>query len=234
MTCLAVDGHEDFIMSKQSNTSSGPGITLYHHPFSRAATVVWMLEEVGLKEGTDYKLAFVDTNKGDQREASYRAINPMGKVPALIDGEARVTETAAIGLYLADRYSAGDLAPALDDPARGAYLRWILFGPSVIEPAAATQASGWEVNAGSVGWGSWETMLASTREAIGDGPWVLGERFTMADVCLGATLRFMVGFKMLPQEPLFLDYIERLNARPAAMRAAAINQRVIAAHGLDR
>jgi len=232
MTWVAADGHEDFIMSIQSSTLRGHGLTLYHHPLSRAATVVWMLEEVGLEEGTGYALAFVDLKKGDQRDDPYRAINPMGKLPTLVDGEARVTETAAIGLYLADRYSPGGLAPALDDPARGPYLRWILFGPSVIEPAAATQASGWDVNPGSVGWGSWETMLASTREAIGEGPWVLGERFTMADVCFGATLRFMVGFKMLPQEPLFLDYIERLNARPAAMKAAAINQRVIAEHGL--
>ncbi len=207
-------------------------ITLYHHPFSRAATAVWMLEEVGLEHGTGYELAYVDLKKGDQRKDTFRELNPMCKLPTLVDGEARVTETAAIGLYLADRYSPGGLAPALDDPARGPYLRWILFGPSVVEPAAATQASGWEVNPGSVGWGTWETMLASTREAIGDGPWLLGERFTMADVCLGATLRFMVGFKMLPQEPLFLDYIERLNARPAAVKAAAVNQRVIAEHGL--
>ena len=208
-------------------------ITLYHHPFSRAATAVWMLEEVGLEEGTGYELAFVDLKKRDQDTDMYRTLNPMGKLPTLVDGDALVTETGAVGLYLADRYSPGNLAPALDDPARAAYFRWILFGPSVIEPAAATQAAGWEVNPGSVGWGSWETMLASTRAAIGDGPWVLGERFTMADVCFGATVRFMVQFKMLPQEPLFLDYIERLNARPAAQRAAAINQRVIAENGLD-
>ncbi len=232
MTRVATDGHEDFIMSIQSNPNRQPGVTLYHHPMSRAATVVWMLEEVGLEEGTGYELAFVDLKKGDQREHPYRSINPMGKLPALVDGETRVTETAAIGLYLADRYSPGSLAPALDDPARGPYLRWVLFGPSVIEPAAATQAFGWEVNGGSVGWGTWETMLASTREAIGEGPWILGDHFTMADVCFGATLRFMVGFKMLPQEPLFLEYIERLNARPAAMKAAAINQRVIAERGL--
>jgi glutathione S-transferase len=207
-------------------------VTLHHHPLSRAATAVWMLEEVGLEEGTGYELAFVDLKKLDQRTDAYRTLNPMGKLPTLVDGDALVTETGAVGLYLADRYSPGNLAPALDDPARAAYLRWILFGPSVIEPAAATQASGWEVNPGSVGWGSWETMLASTRAAIGEGPWVLGERFTMADVCLGATVRFMVQFEMLPQEPLFLDYIERLNARPAAQRAAAINQRVIAENGL--
>lgn len=217
-------------MSIQSTPFSG--ITLYHHPFSRAASVVWMLEELGLQEGSDYRLAFVDLMKGDQREEPYRAVNPMGKLPSIVDGEARVTETAAIGMYLADRYSPGVLAPALDEPARGPYLRWILFGPSVIEPAAATQAFGWEVNAGSVGWGSWETMLASTRQAIGEGPWLLGERFTMADVCLGATLRTLVQFKMLPEEPLFVDYIAALNARPAAMRAAAINQRVVVEQGL--
>lgn len=232
MTCVAADGHEDFIMSAQSDPSCRPAVTLYHHPFSRAANVVWMLEEVGLEEGSGYQLAFVDLKRGDQREVPYRSVNPMGKVPALVDGEALVTETAAIGLYLADRYSAGGLAPALDDPSRGAYLRWILFGPSVVEPAAATRAAGWDVNPASVGWGTWESMLASTREAIGAGPWVLGERFTMADVCLGATLRSLTRFEMLPLEPLFLDYIERLSVRPAAMKAAAINLRVIAEQGL--
>ncbi len=207
-------------------------IKLYHHPYSRAAAAVWMLEELGLEEGTGYELSFVDLKKLEQRSDAYRTLNPMAKIPTLVDGDALVTETGAVGLYLADRYSPGHLAPELDDPARAAYLRWILFGPSVMEPAAATRASGWEVNPVSVGWGSWEAMLAATRAAIGEGPWLLGDRFTMADVCFGSTLRFLVQFKMLPPEPLFLDYIERLNARPAAQRAAAINERVVAERGL--
>jgi glutathione S-transferase len=223
---------EEPTMTTQPDSSGRPGITLYHHPFTRAATVVWMLEELGLREGTDYALVFVDLKQASPAAEAVRTLNPMAKLPTLVDGSAVATETAAIGMYLADRYSAGQLAPALDDPGRATYLRWTLFGPSVIEPAAATHASGWEVNPGSVGWGSWERMLAATRAAIGAGPWLLGERFTMADVCFGATLRFMVGFQMLPQDPVFVGYIERLSARPAAQRAAVINQRVIQEQGL--
>jgi glutathione S-transferase len=108
-------------------------ITLYHHPFSRASNVVWMLEELGVP----YELRFVDILKGAQKSPEIVALNPMGKVPILTDGDVVVTEAAAIGLYLADRYSLGKLAPAPDGTARAAYLRWSLFSPSVIEPAVA-------------------------------------------------------------------------------------------------
>ena len=105
---------------------------LYHHPYSRAANVVWMLEEVG----HPYELRFVDLLAGEQRGADFRRLNPMGKLPVLVDGETVITESAAIGLYLADRYSYGRLAPRVDEPERGPYLRWSFFAPSVIEPGA--------------------------------------------------------------------------------------------------
>src|SRR6185436_5730253 len=105
-------------------------IVLHHHPFSRAANVVWMLEEVGVP----YELRFVDLMKGAQKAPELVALNPMGKLPTLVDGETVVTEGGAIALYLADRYAYGNLAPKVDDPARGTYLRWSFFAPSVIEP----------------------------------------------------------------------------------------------------
>src|SRR6478672_4134926 len=105
-------------------------ITLYHHPFSRAAGVVWTLEEVG----QPYELQFVDIRKNEQKSPEHLALNPMGKIPVLVDGDVVVTEAAAIALYLADRYAAGRLAPAVDDPRRGTYLRWSLFPAAVIEP----------------------------------------------------------------------------------------------------
>src|SRR5262249_14362831 len=107
-------------------------IVLYHHPFSRAANVVWMLEEVG----APYELRFVDLMKGAHKTPELLALNPMGKLPILTDGDAVVTESAAIGLYLADRYAYGRLAPKVDDPNRAAYLRWSFFAPSVVEPGA--------------------------------------------------------------------------------------------------
>lgn len=205
-------------------------IALYHHPYSRAGTVVWMLEEVGV----DYTLKWVDIQAGAQKTPEFLALNPMGKLPVLDDNGAIVTETAAIGLYLGDRYAAGRLAPALDDPARAAYLRWSCFSPSVIEPAAAARPSGGEFNAGSVGWGSYEAMVATTEAAIGKGPWLLGERFTMADTILGATLRFLLMFKMIDAKPAFGEYVARLEARPAFQRSAARNAQVMAEHGLTR
>lgn len=203
-------------------------IVLHHHPYSRAATVVWMLEETGVP----YTLEYIDLMAGQQKTPAVRALNGMGKLPILVDGEAVVAETAAIGLYLADRYALGRLAPALDDPARGPYLRWCLYAPSVIEPGCAAHAAKWEFRPSNVGWGSYETMLETLGQALEPGPWLLGDRFTMADVVLGATLRYMLRFKMIDALPVLSAYIDRLSARPALIAADARNAAVAAAHGL--
>lgn len=205
-------------------------IVLYHHPYSRAGTVVWMLEEAGV----DYTLQWVDLLAGDQKTPEFLAKNPMGKLPVLEDGDTLVTESAAIALYIGDRYAAGRLAPALDDPARGTYLRWTCFAPSVIEPAAAARPSGGQFNPGSVGWGSYDAMVAATEAAVGKGPWLLGDRFTMADTVLGGTLRFLLMFKMIDPKPAFAEYVARLEARPAFQRSAERNAQVMAEHGLSR
>lgn len=203
-------------------------IVLYHHPYSRAATVVWMLEEVG----QPYTLEFVDLMKGEQKDPAFLAINPMGKLPTLVDGEARVTETGAIGLYLADRYAHGTLAPALDDPARATWFRWSIYPYAVIEPGASAHAAGWPFKPGQAGWGTYAEMLTTMEAAIGEGPWLLGERFTMADVLFGSTLRWMLQFGMIERRDRFVAYSERLAARPALKAADARNQAVREAHGL--
>ena len=203
-------------------------IVLHHHPYSRAATVVWMLEEVGVP----YELRFVDILKGAQKAPDFLALNPMGKLPTLVDGDLVVTETAAIGLYLADRYAAGRLAPALDDPARGTYLRWSLFAPSVVEPGAMAKLQGWDFKPGQAGWGSYESMITAMESAVAGREYLLGDRFTMADVVFGATLRYMLRFKMMEPTPTLAAYAERLGARPALVRADARNAAVAAEHGL--
>lgn len=205
-------------------------IVIYHHPFTRAATTLWMLEEVGVP----HELRFVDVMANGQKADDILALNPMGKLPILVDGDAIVTETAAIGLYLADRYAAGRLAPALDDPRRGAYLRWSLFAPSVIEPGAAAKASGGNFNASAVGWGTWEAMLASMEHALKNGPYLLGESFSMADIIFGGTTRFLLRFKMLEPREAFTAYVERLSARPALQKADARNAAISAERGLNR
>ncbi len=205
-------------------------ITLYHHPYSRAASVLWMLEELGVA----YDLRFVDIMTGAQKQPEILALNPMGKLPILTDGDVVVTEVAAIGLYLADRYSPGKLAPALDDPARGTYLRWSLFAPSVIEPGSMAKAAGWSVKAGQAGWGDYDAMLSAMERAVSNGDFVLGDRFTMVDAIFGATLRYMLTFKMIEPREAFVRYAERLGARPALQRSDAKNNEIAAAHGLGR
>lgn len=204
-------------------------IVLHHHPFSRAANVVWMLEELGV----DYELRFVDILKGAHKADDLLALNPMGKLPVLVDGDAVVTESAAIGLYLADRYSLGRLAPAVDDPARATYLRWSLFAPSVIEPGSLAKSSSWAFKPSQAGWGDYEAMLRAMESAVSNGDFVLGDRFSMADVIFGGTIRFMLRFKMLEPTPAFTAYDERLAARPALQRAEARNIAIAKEHGLN-
>lgn len=194
-------------------------IRLYYHPYSRAAGTLWALEEAGVA----YELQVTDILKGEQKGLELVALNPMGKLPTLVDGELVVTEAAAIALYLADRYAAGRLAPALDDPRRGTYLRWAFFAPGVIEPAVMAHSGQWEVREMAAGWGNYAHMIAAAQSAIADRPYVLGDEFSMADVVFGGTLRFMLEFKQIEPIAPFQDYVERLNARPAYQRAHARN-----------
>ena len=203
-------------------------IVLYHHPFTRASGTVWMLEEVGVA----YELKFVDVMAGEQKAPEILALNPMGKLPLLTDDGVVVTESAAIGLYLADRYAPGRLAPALDDRARGTYLRWSLFAPSVIEPGAMAKLAGWAAKEGQVGWGSHDAMLVAMEQAITGRDFILGDTFSMADVIFGGTLRYMLTFKMIDARPAFTAYVERLEQRPALQRSIARNAAVAAEHGL--
>jgi glutathione S-transferase len=202
-------------------------VILYHHPFSRAAGALWMLEEVGVP----YELRFIDIHSGQQKQPELLSLNPMGKLPTLKDGTAVVTELAAIGLYLADRYAAGRLAPALDDPRRGTYLRWSLFSPSVVEPGLMAKAGGWQYRESAAGWGSYTAMIEALKTALAQ-DYILGDTFSMADVILGATLRYMLRIKLLEPDPVFTAYAERLAARPALKRADARNAAVIEERGL--
>ena len=205
-------------------------IVVYHHPFSRAANVVWMLEELEVP----YELRYVDLMAGQQKSPEILALNPMGKLPIVVDGDAVVTESAAVALYLADRYGYGRLAPRVDDPARATYLRWSLFAPSVIEPGAMAKAAGWTYREGQAGWGSYDAMLKTMEHAIADRDYLLGSEFSMADVIFGGTVRYMIGFKMIEPRATLAAYAERLAARPALKRADARNAAVVEERGLHR
>jgi len=204
-------------------------IILYHHPFSRAAGTLWALEEVGVP----YELRFIDISSGQQKEPELLSINPMGKLPTLRDGQTVVTEAAAICIYLADRYAPGKLAPALDDPRRGPFLRWSFFCPSVIEPGVLAKAAGWQYRESGAGWGSHDAMLAAMKLAL-KGDYILGDTFSMADVILGGTIRYMLTFNLLERDPVFTNYMERIASRPALKRADERNAMIVKERGLDK
>ena len=198
---------------------AAPDITLYGSVFSRTFTARWILTELNLP----YRLEVVDIRKGDQKKPEYLKINPMGKVPAIKDGDVIVTETAAICLYLADRYGYGTLAPKIEDPLRGPYCRWLIFANTVLEPGIWLGKND-DPDAGrSVGWGRYETVMDVAEQALTPGPYLLGERFTAADVAFGAVLSVAMFNKRVEERPAFLAYIEKLNARAANQRAGAEN-----------
>lgn len=193
-------------------------LTLYYAPRSRAFRGLWMLEELG----EPYDIRLVDIDRGEQKSAAYLAINPAGKVPALRDGDTMVTESAAICTYLADRYPAAELAPAVNAPDRGAYLNWMFYAVGCMEPAVLAQAREWDVPARQAAWGDYRTMLDVVARGLSRGPYLLGDRFSAADVMVGSNLHFCLQFDLMPKRPEFVTYVERLEDRPAFQRANAI------------
>ena len=196
-----------------------PNLTLYHAAPSRSSIVLWMLEEVG----QPYDVKLISLKDGDNLKPDYLAVNPMGKVPALKHGDAIITEAAAICTYLADEFPAAKLNVPVGTPARGLYLKWLFFGPSVFEPAMTDRAfpRKEDPRAAALGWRGFDQVLDIMAQGIGQGPWLMGERFTAADVVIGAGLRYGMMFKLVPERPEFVSYAARIGARPAAQRAEA-------------
>lgn len=192
---------------------------LYGAPRTRSFRAVWMLEECNAR----YERVLVDVNAGAQNTPAFHAINPMEKVPALVDGGATVAESGAICAYLADRFPEADLAPGITDPARGRYLQWLFFSGNCLEPAVTQKVAKFEMQSSMAGWGSPERAFDVLEEALAPGPWLLGARFTAADVLIGSDLYVMVRtFKMIDSRPAFERYIDRCIARPAFKRAEAV------------
>jgi len=195
-----------------------PQLTLYHASPSRSSIVHWMLEELG----EPYKLEVLNLRAGDQRKPAYLAINPMGKVPTLKDGDVVVSEVAAICCYLADTYPKAKLAPPIGDKRRGDYLKWLFYGPSCLEPAMIDKALNRPpAPRSTAGWADYDTVVEVLRSAVGAREYLLGEQFTAADVVIGSGLRWGMLFKMFPELPEFVTYVDRLKARPAMQRQLA-------------
>jgi glutathione S-transferase len=196
-----------------------PRLKLYHATPSRSSVTLWMLEEVG----EPFTIELLSLKNGDQRKPEYLAINPMGKVPTLDDGGTIVSEVSAICCYLADAYPKAGLAPPIGDKLRGPYLKWLFYAPSCIEPAIIDKAMNRPPPPRSTaGWADYDTVIEVLREATGKAsPYLLGERFTAADVVVGSSLRWGMQFKLLPELPEFLAYTQMLAKRPALQRQIA-------------
>ena len=185
---------------------------LFWAPQTRSQRAIWMLEEAGL----DYEMELVDIRAEKRKDSrEFLAASPMGKVPALVDGNIRMSESAAICMYIADRYAPGKLAPLVDDPQRGKYLYWTMYTPAVVEPAMSEKFNRVETNRQRSGWGDFDLMIETWDRALDGKEWIVGDRFTAADVMLGSSAIFLRMFEMLPQSSNLDAYADRCMARPA-------------------
>lgn len=197
-------------------------LVFYTNPQSRGRIAHWMLEEVG----EPYRTVWLDYGS-TMKAPAYLAVNPMGKVPALRDGDTVVTESAAICAYLADRFPQRALAPPPGDAARAAYYRWMFFVAGPLEMATTARALNWQVPDGRermVGFGSYAAALGALESALRPGPYVCGERFSAADVVVGSALGWGLMFGTIDKRPGFEAYVARLQQREAARRANALNE----------
>ncbi len=197
--------------------ASLPRVTLFHSPNTRSAGARALLEELEVP----YDLHVLNMKKGEQREAQYLAVNPMGKVPAILHDGALVTEQPAVYLYLADLYPHKAFAPPIGDSLRGPYLRWMVFYGSSFEPALVDKSQNITPPPRMSPYGDYETVLSTVNRQLEKGPYILGDKFTAADVLWGVALQWTVGFKLVPPTPTITAYIERVTSRPGMKRAAA-------------
>jgi glutathione S-transferase len=201
-------------------------LVFYTNPQSRGQTVRWMLEEVAQPYDTEI-LEYGSTMK----QEPYLSINPMGKVPAIIHKGKVVTEVAAIVCYLAETFPEAGLAPR-DDAERADYYRWIFFIAGPIEAAFSNKAAGWEPEADKqrmFGYGTYDLAISTLEKALTVKQYITGNRFTAADLLVGAYVNFMLRFKLLDPRPAFTDYASRMTDRDAYRRAQDIDGKLIAA-----
>ena len=191
-------------------------LTLFHSKNTRSAGTLALLEELG----ADYDVKRLNLKEGDGRKPEYLKINPMGKVPAIVHKGTIVTEQVAIYIYLADLYPKAALAPAIGDPLRGPYLRWMAFYGSCFEPAVMDRSAKHVPSSTTASpYGSFDQMFSTLSEQLEKGPWLLGEKFTALDVLYGSALGWMTTFKLVPDSAEIKAYVERVSARPAIKRA---------------
>ncbi|MCJ2142482.1 glutathione S-transferase family protein [Methylobacterium sp. E-066] len=204
-----------------------PEIAFYHAPNTRSSGVRVLLEELG----APHRLHALNMRAGEHLGDAYRAINPMAKVPAIRHGEALVTEQAAVYLYLADLFPEAGLAPAITDPARGTYLRWMVFYGSCFEPAVIDRHLKREAGPRAMSaYADYDSVIARITEALDPGPYLLGDRFSAADILWGSALGWTMGFGLVAPDPVLSAYVERVRGRPAFQKVAAADAQLAQEH----
>ncbi|WP_197077607.1 glutathione S-transferase family protein [Hyphomicrobium sp. 99] len=204
-----------------------PKLVHYHAPQTRSFAIRWLLEELG---SPPHELKVLDMKKGEHKTPEFLAINPLGKVPAITHGGVPVTEVGAIAIYLADLFPDAQLAPAIGDTARGTYLRWIVFNHGAVEPAITDRWRKIEPTMTSaLCYGTYDGTVDALRGAVSRGSYILGEKFSAADVVIGSAVRWLTLFKLLPEKPEFTSYLERVTSRPAFKSAQAKDEELVRA-----
>jgi len=202
-------------------------IVFFHAPNTRSSGARILLEELG----APHELRAVNMKAGEQRQSAFLAINPMGKVPAILHRGELVTEQVAIFLYLADLFPQAGLTPASDERLRGPYLRWMAYYGSSFEPAVVDRALKREPGPSSmVPYGDYDTMLKTLTDQLAKGPYLLGERMTAADVLWGTALAWTTMFKIVPELPVIMNYVKRMTGRPAFNRVKELDAKLAAGH----
>ena len=195
-------------------------IQFYYNPFSRARTILWMLEEVG----QPYDIKYVDLKAGEQKAPAFLKLNPMGKLPTLLHEDTVVTEAAAICAYLADRFPEARMAPVATDVRRGTYLRWLFFasGPTEYALMAHKFPTKEPLVPSQIGFGTYADTINTLEKSLTPGPFLLGDTFTAADLYLAALLEWAFFTKMMEPRPIFLAFLEKVRTRPAYQRSREI------------
>lgn len=199
-------------------------LTLYTNPMSRGRIARWMLEEAD----AEYDVVLLGYD-GGMAAAEFRAVNPMGKVPAIVHRGQVVTECAAICAYVADAFPDAGLAPSAAE--RADYYRWMFFGAGPVEQAITNRSLGVTPTADQqrmVGYGDYDRVVDTLDAAVSRGPFIAGDRFTAADVYVGSHVMWGLQFGSLPQRDAFSAYVARLADRPAYARASALDDAAMA------
>jgi len=198
-------------------------LKLYHSPQSRSTRPRWLLEEIG----APFEVVKLDLSKQEHKTPQYMKIHPHGAVPALLDGDLVLIESAAICAYLADKFPAAHLAPAVGTPERGRYYQWMFYAMATLEPpilqvfmnTVRLPEAERSAQIAEQGRRAFADVAAVLSNALASKPFLLGEQFSAADVMIGSTLAWAQFMGLLEGHPTLIEYVQRLSSRPAFQRA---------------